>query len=617
MALANVAVELAQRGRRVLVVDFDLEAPGLDTFELLRPQEASPGIVDFVGEYLGTGEAPAVERFVREVPSSGDGRGALWIMPAGAQQDSYAGTLASIDWGDLYERHDGYLLFEDLKAQWEDYVKPDYVLVDSRTGHTDVGGICTRQLPHAVSILFFPNDQNLRGLTKVVQDIRGEARTLRRKEIKLHFIMSNVPDLDDENQILERSMETFRSELGFEESLMIHRYDSLALLNQVVFTKDRPKSRLATEYRTVAETIIRHNLADREGALDFLEEIVPMRWPRLSRGDWPAAAPRSRFRNAPWTVLRESWVRQPDEIDDRLAIIQRSHWDDGEILFLLGSHRDRTGSSRKAVELFDRAIEVGYQDPEVYLRRAEIRKQEVGDVSGAQADAMNVIGSPDASPGQVVQAISIIGEGDLNSEETIVRLSSRSAEDLVVIAQQLNSSLAEAELARVVLQRHVAESSLPMKSVSMARHVLAMACVAVGKFTDAINALQPGTSDSRELNLADSFNYAMARWGETRRIAREPFERVLAKAKMESNEHPGPNYLQCMAVAHWAVGDGNEAKRLAQSALEEIQSRGGQEVSCWRYLRVSASEFEEDVGELLRLIDGDETVRPRFFTSSE
>ena len=37
MALVNVAVELVRQGRRVLAVDFDLEAPGLDTFDLPRP----------------------------------------------------------------------------------------------------------------------------------------------------------------------------------------------------------------------------------------------------------------------------------------------------------------------------------------------------------------------------------------------------------------------------------------------------------------------------------------------------------------------------------------------------------------------------------------------------
>jgi len=46
MALVNVAVELALQGKRVVAVDFDLEAPGLDTFDLGRPAETTPGIVD-------------------------------------------------------------------------------------------------------------------------------------------------------------------------------------------------------------------------------------------------------------------------------------------------------------------------------------------------------------------------------------------------------------------------------------------------------------------------------------------------------------------------------------------------------------------------------------------
>lgn len=52
MALVNVAVEMVKSGLRVLVVDFDLEAPGLDTFNLPRPQKTPKGIVDFVLEYL-------------------------------------------------------------------------------------------------------------------------------------------------------------------------------------------------------------------------------------------------------------------------------------------------------------------------------------------------------------------------------------------------------------------------------------------------------------------------------------------------------------------------------------------------------------------------------------
>ncbi|MEM6301295.1 MAG: AAA family ATPase, partial [Pseudomonadota bacterium] len=43
MAMMNVASELVAAGRRVLVVDFDLEAPGLDTFNLPCPQDRPKG----------------------------------------------------------------------------------------------------------------------------------------------------------------------------------------------------------------------------------------------------------------------------------------------------------------------------------------------------------------------------------------------------------------------------------------------------------------------------------------------------------------------------------------------------------------------------------------------
>ena len=56
--------------------------------------------------------------------------------------------------------------------------QPDYVLIDSRAGHTDTCGICTRQLPDSVVVFFFPNEQNLRGLAEVVGDIRAEAQAI-------------------------------------------------------------------------------------------------------------------------------------------------------------------------------------------------------------------------------------------------------------------------------------------------------------------------------------------------------------------------------------------------------------------------------------------------------
>ena len=90
LALANVAVHLARRGRRVLVVDFDLEAPGLDTFPPLRPEEPVPGLVDYVVEYLKTDQAPDIRGFVGQSPAVDN----LLVMPSGAM--AYALTLDNV-----------------------------------------------------------------------------------------------------------------------------------------------------------------------------------------------------------------------------------------------------------------------------------------------------------------------------------------------------------------------------------------------------------------------------------------------------------------------------------------------------------------------------------------
>jgi MinD-like ATPase involved in chromosome partitioning or flagellar assembly len=264
-ALVNVAAELARRGRRVLLVDFDLEAPGLETFERLRPAEPHPGVVEYVKDYMLTKQAPDVQKYVYSAGMVGKGNGQLWVMPAGRRDRDYQASLVNINWKRLYSDCKGFELFEDTKKQWEEAFHPDYVLIDSRTGHTDVEGICTRQLADAVVVLFFPNEQNLVGLRDVCRRIRGERERGLRKNIRLHFVMSNVPDLDDEDKALRRRLQAFHEELGIDGlAAVIHHYESVMLFNQAIFVFDRPRSRLAGEYRRLARALITANPAERD-----------------------------------------------------------------------------------------------------------------------------------------------------------------------------------------------------------------------------------------------------------------------------------------------------------------------------------------------------------------
>ncbi len=584
MALINVAVDLARRGRRVLAVDFDLEAPGLDTFDLPGASRTTPGMIDFVSAYLNTGQAPRADEYVFESSGTGDGDGGLWVMPSGAHRDTYAATLARIDWGLLYEQHDGYLLFEDLKEQWREFVNPDYVLIDSRTGHTDVGGICTRQLPDAVVVLFFPNAQNLRGLTKVVRDVRAERTAPEDKDIDLHFVMSNVPDLDDEDQILEKNIASFQRDLGFSgKPSMIHRYDSLALLNQMIFVKERPRSRLAKEYQAVTAEIVRLNPDDRDGALDYITRI-------RQAGSTPGSVSRTSVRR-------------------HLKEVEASHQHDGEVLFRLGTLRAHERRNGDAVGLFSRAIEAGYRQPEVYLRRAWIRRWE-NDRDGASQDAVEVLQSDRTTPAQVGRALTMIAPEQLQKVADSPAVVMLPPDEQILIAADLDRSWDQAETARLMLKPLISDSRLAPEEQSRARHALVLAYIALGRFSDALELIRNQEPELERMEIQFAFNYGMAMWGDGGRLMPEPFYRVLELEDPDNNV--SPNNLQCISFAHWACGDTAKALEYAAAALWEMTRQQRSEFSCWRYLRVPARMFARDVSEMVDLIEGDDSLKPRF-----
>ena len=187
--------------------------------------------------------------------------------------------LNDLNWPTLYREEDGFLLFEDTLLQWKEEFHPDYVLIDARTGHTDIEGICTRQLADAVVVVFYPNEQNLAGLREVCRHIRAEETSGLKKRINLHFVASNVPVLDDERDLLRRQLDAFRKELAIPrrilrpQPLVIHRHEGLEMLEQPVFVLKRRKSRLAREYRRLVNSLIVENLAGRDGARQFLKEF--------------------------------------------------------------------------------------------------------------------------------------------------------------------------------------------------------------------------------------------------------------------------------------------------------------------------------------------------------
>jgi len=179
-ALANISAIVAQMGYRVLMIDFDLEAPGLDAFvsgfdEGFRDAGPSDrGTLWLLEELASLGDDIDFEtlnaRHVRRVSlPTGE---QLWFMPAGAASARYANALSGFDWTTFFDARNGGWKLEGLRRQLlTDY---DFVFIDSRTGVTDTGGVCTVQLPDTIVAVYGNSVQSIRGTAAVLDGIQAE-----------------------------------------------------------------------------------------------------------------------------------------------------------------------------------------------------------------------------------------------------------------------------------------------------------------------------------------------------------------------------------------------------------------------------------------------------------
>jgi formylglycine-generating enzyme required for sulfatase activity/Mrp family chromosome partitioning ATPase len=191
--LANTAALLARWGWRVLCVDWDLEAPGLHHYFRGQLAERSPraflkrdgellfqakGLVD-LAEAVREGESLRWQHVVLDATSpllreaKGGPVGALHLLPAGAADlPDYGARVTALDWPTLFAEHRFGNWLEAARSEWvADY---DFVLVDSRTGITDAGGVTAVQLPDVLVFVFTANEQSLRGVVRTVQAIRAQ-----------------------------------------------------------------------------------------------------------------------------------------------------------------------------------------------------------------------------------------------------------------------------------------------------------------------------------------------------------------------------------------------------------------------------------------------------------
>jgi len=192
-ALAITAGLLSERGLRVVLVDFDLEAPGLTAELRTVEQEARYGVVDYIYQrwLLPDAQEPLLEDCIRRVGRPGS---ELFLIPAGAYDANYIHRLADFDIAGFYRRDQNPVrqLFEDIKSK----LSPDVILIDARTGFNNLGAVASLDLADVVVLCFSPNQQSYQGLQWVLEALRKKRRSIGKPEVR--FVLTPLPRVQSE-----------------------------------------------------------------------------------------------------------------------------------------------------------------------------------------------------------------------------------------------------------------------------------------------------------------------------------------------------------------------------------------------------------------------------------
>jgi len=291
LALSNIAKRLSEFGKKVCLLDFDLEAPGLHHKfnKNIIKGSLSKGLVDYIYEYSHNNNIPSnISDYVTKVYFQNENLNNISLIAAGnTDSKDYWSKLSSIDWSSLFYEKDsqGIAFFIDLKEKIKAELKPDFLLIDSRTGITDISGITMSILADEIVLLAANNDENIDGIKQVIKTLAIPENTLIKGMPKMNFVLSRIPYFSDpqkkikvqtvknkilkeiNNHLLDSKIDNYKLEkiftihsnpdLELEEKFMIgYEFDKIDL------DKDKPTT--AIDYLELFEELTKNVLSETE-----------------------------------------------------------------------------------------------------------------------------------------------------------------------------------------------------------------------------------------------------------------------------------------------------------------------------------------------------------------
>ena len=221
-ALAMVAYGLAREGKRVLLLDFDLESPGLSGLLLPPARVAEFGLVDwFVEDAVGQGDS-VLRNLVSSSPLAETTQGTIRVASAmGQGETAYLSKLARV-YADVpgREGRPGLQRFaarmQSVVQQLEAQEQPDVVLIDSRAGLHDVAAISITSLADTALLFATDGAQNWLGYAQLFAHWQHRPEVCRQVRERLAIVQALAPKSNREGRsraFLNHAYELFSSTL--------------------------------------------------------------------------------------------------------------------------------------------------------------------------------------------------------------------------------------------------------------------------------------------------------------------------------------------------------------------------------------------------------------------
>jgi len=275
LALANMAKRLSEFNKKVCLLDFDLEAPGLSHkfSPHINPQQIKKGIVDYIYDYYVNGLLPeSIKEFSTNFKIYGNKESVDFIAAGNTNSNDYWRKLSAINWYDLlYDNKNGLAFFLDLKEKIKTELNPDFLLIDSRTGITEISGITMSILADEIVVLAANNKENFEGAQKIIKSVTDKENSILGKTPKITFVLSRIPftekpeDRAKEINLIRR-VRTLIDPAIVEEINIIHSDRELEENEElkIGYDKENSSPQISRDYLNLFEKITKNEFSPEE-----------------------------------------------------------------------------------------------------------------------------------------------------------------------------------------------------------------------------------------------------------------------------------------------------------------------------------------------------------------